>query len=45
MGAIGALGNAINDAIAPLGVVAERQPYTPMAIRALLSDKLGKTFA
>ena len=29
MGAIGALTNAVNDALAPFGVVAERQPLTP----------------
>ncbi|MCX7230654.1 MAG: xanthine dehydrogenase family protein molybdopterin-binding subunit [Burkholderiales bacterium] len=36
MGAIGALAGAINDALAPLGVVAERQPFTPMALRDLI---------
>jgi carbon-monoxide dehydrogenase large subunit len=36
MGAIGALGNAVNDALAPFGVVAERGPFAPQAIRVLL---------
>ncbi|MGH9807215.1 MAG: xanthine dehydrogenase family protein molybdopterin-binding subunit, partial [Terriglobia bacterium] len=36
MGAIGALTNAVNDALAPLNVLIERQPLTPQAIRALL---------
>lgn len=36
MGAIGAVTLAVNDALAPFGVVAERQPLTPQTIRALL---------
>lgn len=36
MGAIGAITNAVNDALAPFGVSAERQPLTPQSIRALL---------
>lgn len=36
MGAIGAVANAVNDALAPLGVVAERHPLTPMMLRALV---------
>jgi carbon-monoxide dehydrogenase large subunit len=36
MGAIGALTNAVNDALAPFGAVAERQPLTPMYLRDLL---------
>ncbi len=36
MGAIGAVANAVNDALAPLGVVAERHPLTPMTLRALV---------
>lgn len=36
MGAIGALTNAVNDALAPFGVVADRQPLTPMYLRDLL---------
>ncbi|MBB5502258.1 xanthine dehydrogenase family protein molybdopterin-binding subunit [Paraburkholderia sp. MM5384-R2] len=40
MGAIGALTNAVNDALAPFGVVADRHPLTPMLLRDLLRDKL-----
>ena len=36
MGAIGAVTNAVNDALAPFGVVADRQPLTPVYLRALL---------
>jgi aerobic carbon-monoxide dehydrogenase large subunit len=36
MGAIGAVTNAVNDALAPFGVVAERQPLTPMYLRELI---------
>jgi carbon-monoxide dehydrogenase large subunit len=36
MGAIGALTNAVNDALSPFGVVADRQPLTPMYLRDLL---------
>ena len=36
MGALGAVSLAVNDALAPFGVVAEHQPLTPSAIRALL---------
>jgi carbon-monoxide dehydrogenase large subunit len=39
MGAIGALTNAVNDALAPFGVVAERQPLSPMYLRDLLRKK------
>lgn len=39
MGAIGAVTSALNDALAPFGVVAERQPFTPPAILALLEGK------
>lgn len=39
MGAIGAVALAVNDALAPFGVVAERQPLTPGAIRALLESR------
>jgi len=38
MGAIGAIVNAVNDALTPYGVVAERQPLTPMALRELMRD-------
>lgn len=36
MGAIGALSNAVNDALLPLGVVVDRQPLTPMYLRGLI---------
>ncbi|HEX8012802.1 MAG TPA: molybdopterin cofactor-binding domain-containing protein, partial [Casimicrobiaceae bacterium] len=39
MGAIGAVSNAVNDALAPFGVVADRQPLSPQYIRALLRGK------
>ena len=39
MGAIGAVTNAVNDALAPFGVVADRQPLTPHYIRSLLRGK------
>ncbi|MDB5404240.1 MAG: xanthine dehydrogenase [Rhodopila sp.] len=39
MGAIGAVTSAINDALAPFGVVVERQPLTPSAIFALLARR------
>jgi carbon-monoxide dehydrogenase large subunit len=40
MGALGALTNAVNDALAPFGVVADRHPLTSMLLRDLLRDKL-----
>ncbi|MCZ7660333.1 MAG: xanthine dehydrogenase family protein molybdopterin-binding subunit [Xanthobacteraceae bacterium] len=40
MGAIGAVMSAVNDALAPFGVVAERQPLTPPYIRSLLRGKV-----
>lgn len=39
MGAIGALTGAVNDALAPFGVVVDRQPLTPMYLRQLLREK------
>lgn len=36
MGAIGVVTSAVNDALAPLGVVADRQPLTPMWLRELI---------
>lgn len=36
MGAIGALSNAVNDALAPLGVVANQHPLSPMYLRGLI---------
>ena len=43
MGAIGALMSAVNDALQPFGVVADRQPLTPHYIRALLRSKTDAT--
>ena len=43
MGAIGALSNAVNDALAPLGVVVDRQPLTPMYLRGLIRDHSPST--
>jgi aerobic carbon-monoxide dehydrogenase large subunit len=40
MGALGAITNALNDALAPFGVVADRHPLTPMRVRELLRDSL-----
>lgn len=39
MGAIGAVCNAVNDALAPFGVWADRQPLTPDYLRALLRGR------
>jgi carbon-monoxide dehydrogenase large subunit len=39
MGATGALPSAVNDALAPFGVVADRQPLSPMYIRGLLRGR------
>jgi carbon-monoxide dehydrogenase large subunit len=36
MGAIGVIAGAVNDALAPLGVTAEKMPLSPQNIRALL---------
>ncbi len=36
MGAIGVISSAVNDALAPFGVVATRQPFTPARLRELL---------
>jgi aerobic carbon-monoxide dehydrogenase large subunit len=36
MGAIGAIGNAVNDALAPLGVTGTEQPFSPEYMRSLL---------
>ena len=40
MGAIGSVTNAINDALAPFGVVADRQPLSPQYLRSLLRDRI-----
>ena len=39
MGATGVLPSAVNDALAPFGLVVEAQPLSPMYIRALLRGK------
>jgi carbon-monoxide dehydrogenase large subunit len=39
MGAIGAVMSAVNDALAPFGVVADRQPLAPDYIRGLVRGK------
>lgn len=36
MRAIGAIGNAVNDALAPLGIEAIEQPFSPRYIRSPL---------
>jgi aerobic carbon-monoxide dehydrogenase large subunit len=36
MGAVGAVPSAVADALAPFGVVVERQPLTPPAVHELL---------
>ena len=41
MGAIGAVTNAINDALAPFGVVADRQPLSPQYLRSLVRERSG----
>ena len=40
MGAIGAVMSAVNDALAPFGVVADRQPLAPDYIRTLVRGKM-----
>ncbi|TAK81787.1 MAG: xanthine dehydrogenase family protein molybdopterin-binding subunit [Betaproteobacteria bacterium] len=39
MGSIGAIANAVNDALAPFGVIADRQPLSPDYLRSLLRSK------
>lgn len=39
MGAIGAVTTAVNDALAPFGVVADRQPLSPQYLRSLLRER------
>jgi aerobic carbon-monoxide dehydrogenase large subunit len=41
MGAIGALTSAVNDALAPFGVTADRLPLTPPYIRGLLRGRFS----
>ena len=45
MGAIGALTNAVNDALAHLGVVVDSQPLTPIYLRGLVRQAQGQTQA
>jgi aerobic carbon-monoxide dehydrogenase large subunit len=40
MGAIGAVMNAVNDALVPFGVIADRQPLSPDYIRSLIRGKV-----
>jgi aerobic carbon-monoxide dehydrogenase large subunit len=42
MGAIGAVPSAVNDALAPFGVVADQQPFSPMYIRSILRRQKDK---
>lgn len=44
MGAVGALPSAVNDALAPFGVVVDRQPLSPMYLRALLRGRTSKEY-
>jgi carbon-monoxide dehydrogenase large subunit len=41
MGAIGATGNAVNDALEPLGVEATQQPFSPEYLRSLLRTQVA----
>ena len=41
MGAVGALPCAVADALAPFGVVVDRQPLTPPAVRAMLDRAIA----
>jgi carbon-monoxide dehydrogenase large subunit len=41
MGAVGALPLAVTDALAPFGVVVQRQPLTARAVRALVAGVVG----
>lgn len=40
MGAIGSVTNAVNDALSPFGVLAERQPLSPQYLRSLLRARV-----
>jgi aerobic carbon-monoxide dehydrogenase large subunit len=42
MGAIGALPSAVNDALAPFGVIVDRQPLSPMYLRSLLRGRMDR---
>lgn len=43
MGSIGAITNAVNDALAHLGVTVDQQPLTPMYLRKLVREAQGQT--
>ena len=43
MGAVGVLPSAVNNALAPFGVIACRQPLSPIYLRELLRGKTNKT--
>ena len=43
MGAVGVLPSAVNDALAPFGVVADRQPLSPIYLRELLRGRTDET--
>jgi carbon-monoxide dehydrogenase large subunit len=45
MGAVGVVMSAVNDALAPFGVVADRQPLSPDYLRALLRGKSAHPLA
>ncbi len=42
MGALGVLPSAVNDALAPFGVIVDRQPLSPMYLRELLRGRTNK---
>lgn len=42
MGALGVLPSAVNDALAPFGVIVDRQPLSPMYLRELLRGRINK---
>jgi len=39
MGAIGAISNSVSDALSPFGIIIDKHPISPNALRALLRDK------
>ena len=43
MGSIGAITNAVNDALAHLGVTVNQQPLTPMYLRKLVREAQAQT--
>jgi carbon-monoxide dehydrogenase large subunit len=42
MGAVGAVMNAVNDALVPFGVIVDRQPLRPEYIRSLIREKVSR---